>query len=181
MASVFKKAGSTATEAGAVGASAVSGVPQFPEPATYSYDPGPSGGYVVSGPAPAPYDPYSDPAYLAFLAALDQQQSTYSADLLARQGEVDRQLNEALPRIAQAGTESRRRISSGFESRGTFRSGERLRNIALQQQGEAQQVGDTQSAAARQKSALQSAYNQQIADLARQRAEKAFELGASAA
>ena len=49
-----------------------------------------------------------------------------------------------------------------------------------QLQGEAQQVADTQSAAARQKSALQTAYDQQIADLARQRAEKVLALGAGA-
>jgi len=175
------KAGQQAA-AGAV-QSAVTGIQSVPQASApeqgYAYDPGP-GGYTISGAPAAPaYDAYSDPAYLAFVAALDQQQAAYGADLQSRMGQVDSQLNTLLPRIAEQGVQQRDHISGSAEARGMYRSGARLKNISLQQQGEAQRVSDAQTAAAQQKSAMQSAYEQQLADLARQRAEKVMELNAA--
>lgn len=162
------------------GAGAAIGAVGAPAPEQgYAYDQGPSG-YTISGAPAAPaYDAYSDPAYLAFVAALDQQQAAYGADLQSRMGQVDAQLNTLLPRIAEQGVQQRDRISGSAEARGMYRSGARLKNISLQQQGEAQRVSDAQTAAAQQKSAMQSAYEQQLADLARQRAEKVMELNAA--
>lgn len=147
----------------------------------YYQDPG--GDFTISGAgaAPPPYNVYEDPAYLAFVAALDQQQQAAGADVIQRTAQVDQQLGTLLPRIAEQGVQQRRRISGDAEARGMFRSGARLRDVGLQQQGEAQRVTDANTQAAQQKTALQTAYQQQLADLARQRAEKVMELNASAA
>lgn len=151
--------------------------PYAPEP----YDPGP-GGYTISGYAPAPaYDVYSDPSFLAFTAALDQAQAAAGADRVRRIADADRQVSTYKPRIAEAGIEQRRRINGSHETRGMFRSGRRLQDVALQQRSEGQQVSDLEAGAARAKSDAETNYNAALADLARQRADRVLELQASRA
>jgi hypothetical protein len=151
-----------------------SGTAPAPAPAADYYGgsyTGGGGGAVISRP---PYDVNADPSYQAFVAALDQMGETYRSQAAQKQAEYDRQLQDLLPRIAEQGVEQRKNISGAAESRGMFRSGERLRDIGLQQRGETQRVTDAQQATARSKTAVDQNLQQQIADLARQRAERAF-------
>lgn len=148
-------------------------------------DPGPvddgSGSGSGSGSGGAvrpPWDFNADPAYQSYLAALgvtDEQARRQGANRIS---EVDQQLNSSLPRIAERGIEQRRQIGEGYATRGVFRSGARLRDVALQQRAENYAVSDAASAAARQKAGITDAMQSQIAQLARDRAEKALELTA---
>lgn len=142
-------------------------------------DSGSGSGSGSGGGAPRPpWDFNADPAYQSYLAALgvtDEQARRTGANRIA---EVDQQLNSTLPRIAERGIEQRRQIGEGYATRGVFRSGARLRDVALQQRAENYAVSDAASAAARQKAGLTDAMQTQIAQLARDRAEKALELTA---
>jgi hypothetical protein len=149
----------------------------YEEPAPVQYqqfaDEGP--GEAAAPPRP-PYDVNQDPSYLAFIAALDQQGTQAGAQRLARLSDADTQRTVYQPRIAEAGVEQRRRIGGSYETRGMFRSGARLRDVALQQRGEAQQQSDLERGVARSKTDAQLAYDQALADIARERATKALEL-----
>ena len=84
----------------------------------YSYPTGGAGGaggVTISRPT---YDVNADPSYQAFVAALDQMGEMYRSQATAKQAEYDRQLQDALPRIAEQGVEQRRNISGAAESRG---------------------------------------------------------------
>lgn len=140
------------------------------------YDPGP-GGYTISGSGAArPYNVNEDPSYLAFIAALDQAQAQAGAIRQQALADADTNLATYKPRIAEAGVEQRRGISGRHEMRGMFRSGQRLRDIGLQQRSEGQQVADLERGVARAKTAANQQYDATLADLARQRAEKALAL-----
>jgi len=138
---------------------------------------GSGSGYATAAyAAPAPYNVNEDPSYLAFIAALDQAQTQAGSVRQQALADADTQLTTYKPRIAEAGVESRRGISGLHEMRGMFRSGARLRDIGLQQRAEGQQVADLERGVARAKTVANQNYDSAIADLARQRAERALQL-----
>lgn len=140
------------------------------------YGSGSGGG---GGRARPPYNVNADPGYQAFLAAMGITEDSARRAATNRSAEIDEQLQSALPRIGEEGVEARRRIGEGYATRGVFRSGARLRDVALQQRAEGRAVTDATAAAARQKAQLNDTLQERIAQLARERSEKALELTAA--
>lgn len=102
-------------------------------PLNYAQEPAP----VDNGPsAPggsAAYDPTTDPVYAAYIANLDLSLAQQQGDTERRRAALLGQQDKSLYDTAQAGEMSREGISGGYESRGLFNSGGRLRDISRQQ------------------------------------------------
>lgn len=138
-------------------------------------DYGPDVVYLDQGGPPAlpqfkPYDPGTDPAFQALLAQLGLKETGLRT---AAQEQISRAQGEAAvqrPRIAEQGVEQRRGVNLGFEGRGLFRSGERLRQLALQQRGQLQRLGDVDRSLAGRVAGINENLDAQIRDLALQRA-----------
>lgn len=159
-----------------------------PEPAP-DYGPGPDyGGYVVDGggggttiieapapPAPPPYDPNTDPAFQQLMAQLGLSENTARTQAAQKISDAQTEGTIASPRIQEQGAIQRRNISLGWEGRGLYRSGARLRDLAQQQSGETARLGDITRGTARQVSSINQTLQQQIDDLAAKRADANFQ------
>lgn len=102
----------------------------------------------------------NNPAFRAFAAASGYQSQLDAADAARRTSELQEGYNLTMEDLGQTGEEQREAIAGGYESRGTFRSGEHLTQQARQEarQGRASSlaalglasgVGDIQSSQAR--------------------------------
>lgn len=82
-----------------------------------------------------------DPTYQAMRRAMgfDSGQATADAALDTTRQQVA--LDLARPELAFQGREDRRQISSGFEDRGMWGSGDRLRALAVQRRNQGAQLG----------------------------------------
>lgn len=129
-----------------------------------------------AGPAPTRYDPNADPAYQAFLAALDLQSQQANTSAWRRFAEINQRADEAVPRIQQQGVDTRGAINTSFDARGMDRSGAHLGTLAREQRAENQRIGDVRTQQASQIGAIADQTHATLADLARQRAEKALQL-----
>jgi hypothetical protein len=150
-----------------------------PEEPTY-YDDG--GGYAADdgggygGPAPLPsYDPNTDPSYLNLMSQLGlaESQSRVRAGEAITRAKLEGAI--AAPRIGEQGVETRRGINNNWEGRGLFRSGARLRDLAIQQRGETQRLGDLERGTANRVAGINTELDDQISQLAQKRAEAAFQ------
>jgi hypothetical protein len=140
------------------------------EPTAPTYD-----GAAGTAVATAPYDPYSDPSFMALMAQLDAQETGLRTQAGQRTQDVSTQLASLLPRIAERGIEQRRGVNGGAAARGVYRGGARLRDLAIQQRGEQQQVGDAQGAAAKSIAGIQQELDAAVQALALERAQRLFE------
>lgn len=115
----------------------------------------------------------NDPVYLSYLRSTGYDEDS-ARMLAARQvDQMKRRVSMAIPGIQEQGIEQRRGIGNSFESRGVFRSGERLRQQALQQRGETSQIAGLQGELADNVGNIQIGLRDQIGRLANQRAEAA--------
>lgn len=137
------------------------------------YD-GPSVVYMQP-PAPPPYDPATDPAFQALMAQLGLKGELLKMDTAKRIGEIQREGEIAAPRIKEQGVEQRRAIDYGWEDRGLYRSGARLRDLALQQRGETQRLADLERNTANQVAGLNRRQALDLHDIASQQAEASFQ------
>lgn len=134
-----------------------------------------------SGFARPRYDPNADPSFQNLLSQLGLKETLSRNQAAQKIESLNTQLGVLLPRIAESGVEQRRGINFGAEARGVFRSGERLRNLALQQRGEQQRVADAQSALARQVAGVNSDLDTTIQQIAQERAQAQLEASMRAA
>lgn len=105
-----------------------------------------------------------DPAHLAFLRAVGLD-STDATNNQLRIDALNRRAGLDLESLKTQGAQQQENIAGGFEARGLYRSGERLRSQARQQEGQAQQEGQITGNAADQTAAL-------VAELAQRRADR---------
>lgn len=181
------KIGATASAAGAAGAEqrfldfvawlqAQQAAAAQPEPVYDSgyYSDG-GGGYVGGYAAPPRYDPNTDPAFQALLAQLGHNEDLARQQVETQKAIAGRNAATQVPRIQEQGIEQRRNINFGAESRGMFRSGERLRNLSLQQRGESQRLADVYSGLADRNAALDLGLQSKINDIANQRVQANLE------
>lgn len=144
-----------------------------PQPAPGPYDGGDGGG--GGGGVLPPYDPATDPSYQQLLAQLGLSETRARAAAAQKIGNLQSDALLAGPRIQEAGIETRRGIDFGAENRGMFRSGARLRDLALQRRGETQRLGDLERGTARQVAGVNQSLEGQIQDIANQRAQADFQ------
>jgi hypothetical protein len=126
--------------------------------------------------APAPLPQLSletSPSYLAYLRSIGLREEDARATAARQQERVLRDVAAAVPDIQERGIETRRGIGEGFETRGVFRSGERLRKQALQQRDETKQIAGVYQQGADTVSDLNFERDQTISALSRERAERA--------
>lgn len=155
-----------------------------PPPEEVYYDEG--GGYDSGGggggyaPPPA-YDPNSDPSYLALLAqlGLEEQRIRNQATESVTRAKTDAAI--AAPRIQEQGVETRRGINNNWEGRGLYRSGARLRDLAIQERGQTQRLADLERGTANRISGIGSELASGLAELAQKRTEAAFQASLRAA
>lgn len=134
-----------------------------------------SGGGGGGGYSMPAYDPMSDPAYQTLLNALDVQEHTARTGATQTIQGIQQEAAIEAPRIAERGQEERRGINNQQEARGTFRSGERLRRVGLQQQAEQHRGADLQRNAAERTRQVNQKLSETISELARQRADAALQ------
>jgi hypothetical protein len=135
------------------------------------YDGGGGGGY----PALPPYDPARDPAFQALLAQLNLNEGQARAAAEAQKAMISRQAANAVPRIQEAGIEQRRGINFNAEDRGMFRSGQRLRDLSLQQRSEQQRLADVYTNLADRNTNIDLSTQAKLNDIANQRVQAGFE------
>lgn len=107
---------------------------------------GGSGGGSGGG---AVYDYTTDPTYAAYVAALDLDQAQRQATTSRQRDYLMSDQTRLLDQTAQQGEQSREGISGGYESRGLFNSGGRLRDISRQQSNQASREGSIRENATR--------------------------------
>lgn len=136
-------------------------------------------------PAPAPLAPLpqltleTDPSYLTYLRSIGLREEDARATAARQISRVQRDVAGAVPDIQEQGVEARRGIGDGFEARGVFRSGERLRDQALQQRDETKRIAGVYQQGADSESDLNFQRDQTISALSRERAERAADTQAS--
>lgn len=120
-----------------------------PEDDPYVEDPQPvyngGGGGAPSG----GYDYTQDPVYSAYIAQLDLDQAQRQQDTARRREYLMADQTKLLDQTAQSGEQQREGISGGFESRGLFNSGGRLRDISRQQANQATREGSIRESTGR--------------------------------
>lgn len=119
-----------------------------------------------------------DPTYQAMRRAMGFDEGSAQADADLASARTDVMLDLARPEIAFQGEEDRRTISSGFEDRGMWGSGERLRALAVQRRGQGAQLGQLEVQGANSLADIQRAMAQQIAAGRRQFGDQAMGVGA---
>lgn len=110
----------------------------------------------------------SDPTYQAYRRAMgfDEGSARADADLATAQQQVA--LDLARPEIAFQGREARRDINTGYEDRGMWGSGARLRDLAVQRRQQGAQLGQLEIQGATSIADLQRQMAAQIAASRRQ-------------
>ena len=137
------------------------------------YGPVDYGPMYDTGPAPAaapPYDPAQDPAFQQLLAQLGIQETAARTQATRLTALAQEDAAIARPRITEQGIEARRGIDTGYEGRGLFRSGARLRSLAIQRRGEGERAGDLERTLSRRVAGVQGNLDTQLRDLAMRRA-----------
>lgn len=140
-----------------------------PDPGGYEMGYVDGGGGYYGVPAAPRYDPNTDPAFQALLAQLGHNEDLARQQVETQKAIAGRNAATQVPRIQEQGIEQRRAINFGAESRGMFRSGERLRNLSLQQRGESQRLADVYSGLSDRMAALDLGLQGKINDIANQR------------
>lgn len=131
-------------------------------------------------PAPPPAPAASlaqDPAYLAFMRQLEDDDASAAATTQTRVDALNGQLNTLLPDIARQGAQERQGIDNSFESRGVLRSGARLERLGDQAQTQAGREAQARAGVAGNVADLQA----QLAERRRQNAMRRSEAGLSSA
>lgn len=120
-----------------------------------------------------------DPTYQAMRRAMgfDEGQTTADATLDTTKQQVA--LDLARPELAFQGREARRQISSGFEDRGMWGSGERLRDLAVQRRNQGAQLGQLNLQGATSIADIQRQMAAQIAAGRRQFGDASMSAGAN--
>lgn len=116
----------------------------------------------------------SSPAYQAYLRELGLSEADATNDEQFREAMLRRQLEPGsanLAQLDQQGTLQRQQISGGMESRGIFHSGEHEQALALQRASEGAQRSALQGQINDQIALLQHNLAQQLAGIAKTRAE----------
>lgn len=113
-----------------------------------------------------------DPTYQAYRRAMgfDEGSAKANADLATAQQQVA--LDLARPEIAFQGREARRDINTGFEDRGMWGSGARLRELAVQRRQQGAQLGQLEIQGATSIADLQAQMAAQVAATRRQFADR---------
>lgn len=114
----------------------------------------------------------TDPTYLAYLRAMGLEEEVARANAARQTSAVQRQLQTATPEIARLGIINRARIGDSFESRGVFQSGMRKQRQAEGAASEGYRVGSMFGQASDKIGAIQGNLQGNLADLARQRADR---------
>lgn len=116
----------------------------------------------------------TDPAYLAYQRSLNYQQSIAQNAAQQQLQNLQSQMLLGPQALAEQGVISRRNISGADESRGIFRSGERLQNLADERTQEAQKLAALRLQGASQYGGILTTLQQNLASIANQRAEQAL-------
>lgn len=122
----------------------------------------------------------NDPSYLAYLRATGLQEEVARANAARQTAAIQRQLATTTPEIARLGQLARARIGDSFEARGVYRSGMRQQRQAEQGASEAYRVGSLWGNAGDRIAGAQGNLQTQLADLGRQRADRAAQQSALA-
>lgn len=146
--------------------------PTYDDSGGYSYDDG--GGYASGGGLP-PYDPATDPSYQALLAQLGLSETLARTTADQQKAQAGRQFATQIPRIQEAGIEQRRGIGFNAEARGMYRSGQRLRDLSLQQRGENERLTDNYTGLADRGASIDQGLQSKLNDLATQKVQAGFE------
>jgi hypothetical protein len=116
----------------------------------------------------------SDADYLAALRAANMDTAHGEADVRTRQARLRRDLGTMLPEVRRAGTFERKDISTGWESRGLFRTGMRQDDIARQRYDEERRVADATTSVGDQVGDLETQLARLRADANRRRTDAAY-------
>lgn len=119
-----------------------------------------------------------DPTYQAMRRAMGFDEGTASADADLATARNDVMLDLARPEIAFQGEEARRQISGGFEDRGMWGSGARLRELAVQRRNQGAQLGQLEVQGANSLADIQRTMAQQIAAGRRNFGDRSMAAGA---
>lgn len=144
----------------------------------YYTDSGGGGGDTIiyeQAPAPPPYDPNTDPAFQQLMAQLGLQENTERTHATQRIAQAQLEGAVAAPRVLEQAELQKRNINQGWEGRGLFRSGARLRDLAVQERGTTQRLGDIERGTARQVTGINQALAEKINQLAGQRLDATFQ------
>lgn len=116
----------------------------------------------------------TDPAYLAYVRQLEYQRSVSQQAAQRQLANLQGQMVIGPEQLAAQGVISRRNISGAAESRGVFRSGERLQNLADERTQEAQRLAALRLAGAGQYGNIISTLQQNLGGIANTGAEQAL-------
>lgn len=147
-----------------------------PDPGYIDYGGGGGDTYITqAAPVMPPYDPATDPSYQALLAQYGLSESLNRNTADQQKAQAGRQAATTIPRIQEQGIEQRRNIGLNAESRGMWRSGQRLRDLSLQQRGESQRLSDVNTGLADRMAGIDTGLQAKLNDLATQRVQAGFE------
>ena len=116
-----------------------------------------------------------DPAYMAYVRALDQQRAVAMQGAAYKSDWANILAERDIPRIQEREVENQRNIGNTFEARGVFRSGERLRKQALSQTQAQQRIEDVNLGRTQKIGGYNLNLQSQLSDLARQQAERGYQ------
>jgi hypothetical protein len=116
------------------------------------------------------------PAWLAFRRALGIEDATDAATAQSQIDALHRRAGLTRGDLLDQGVKARQGIADSLESRGLFRSGERLKAQADQQAGEGRQLSDVEASLAEGVSALAAQAAQRQAERQRSAAEKGLDV-----
>lgn len=91
---------------------------------------------------------FTDPRFLAFGRQTQFQSGQQISDAREQQRLAQIELQRIVPRLREQGIEQREQIQGALESRGLFRSGERLQEEARSRRGEERAVSDLRTGTA---------------------------------
>lgn len=120
--------------------------------------------------------PTSDAQFSAFLRGLGQQEGSAWANTAMQLSQGRSNTDVRLSDLASALSDRNRGIDLGYESRGFGRSGMELKDLAFARRDYDRDVASTNLAWAQQQAQIRAQLQDQLAALARQRAEAELEL-----
>lgn len=123
-------------------------------------------------------NPAMHPAYLAFLRALGLQNATDAVDAQAAIDRLNARAGLSREEIIDQGGIQREGIQGGYEARGLWRSGAKLRDLNRQRASEGRALGGVELNVADQSAQLISELARRRAAGERQTAEKAYDVTA---
>lgn len=121
-----------------------------------------------------------DSAYLSYLRRLGAESQTARRHGRMRRRDLEAQFRGSERGIREEGIQQRRQIDEGAETRGIFRSGERLRGLARQRAREERQVGELARGLVSNVGSVNIGTQETLDRIARERAERELEAAARA-